>query len=67
MKDIKLKINESAWDDAKLKNRSDFEELTKTKAPKELIKILGEFSEHQDSITPIDLLRVVTAIYKDMK
>lgn len=67
MKDLKSTINESAWDAAKLKNRSDFEELTKTKAPKGLIKILGEMSSAQDYITPVEFLHVITEIYKDMK
>lgn len=67
MKNINEIINESAWDAAKLKNRSDFEDLTKTKAPKGLIKVLGEMSSAQDYVTPIELLHVITEIYKDMK
>lgn len=68
MKEIKEYINEeSSWDSAKLKNRSDFEELTKTKAPKELIKVLGEISSAQHYVTPVELLHVITEIYKDMK
>jgi len=66
MENIKNFINEVSYENNKLKNHPDIDKLETQGAPEDVLKVIGEL-QTTEKITGIDLLHVITEIYKDLK